>query len=251
MKLSLFFINLYLFSFTNCFSQSKCITNKIYFNDRDTVKSIKSIAEFDSTGKEIRIKYFDNGRLTWVSEKKYNSENKVIQMLDYFDWSNTGHYDISITKFQYDKKGRLKKEITLKKNEKSKIKYYYRRKDTLLQKEVRSNGIKGLYFYDTSRNNVFIEYYKNGKHDYSIKYDYNERHQQVHYTTSSYPNWHNYYLYDKSGNQVEFLRFDEKGILKQKIKYYYDNLSKLIRTEEFDEEMNEPEFIYLNSYEYH
>ncbi|MBL0745691.1 hypothetical protein [Chryseolinea lacunae] len=115
-------------------------------------------------------------------------------------------------------------------------------------KETRSNGLEAIYSYDSLRNNIQIQYFRDGRLYYVIKYDYNEKAQQIHYTTSSYPGWHNYTLFDRQGNLAEFLRFDEQRILTQKIKYFYNRQNKLIRTEEFNEVLNEPENVYVTTY---
>ncbi len=250
MKLFLpFLIHLFLSLTIDCYSQTKCTTYKLIFKGNgDTIKQIYSIRDLDSIGRETRIQYFREGKLSYRADCSFNYKNKLIKediILDFF-----GTMDTSTAYYFYDRKGRLKKKITMKYKEVvGKIKYFYDGKNSLLDRERRSNGMSAVYKYDSLGNNTEIEYSQNGDRNYIVKYDYNDKNQNIHSTTSAYPDWHNYNLYDKYGNLVEFLRFNDKGKLIQRIKYYYNSQNKLIKEENFNEETNEANFIFLSVYE--
>gem|GEM_PF-4101685 len=211
----------------------------------DSLKQLESVYQYNVKGFEIACKHFDSEELVYSSKTEYLNDSILVRKYEILtrEW---GSKDTLITYFSYDKKNLLT-DIKTKNLDgiiQSYIKYIYN-KAGLLVKEKRSNGMLVNYEYDSLNRLTCIDYT-----DIHRKcYDYDSQGRQIRYTTTSYPGWNNYCLYDIAGNKIEFLRFDNKGVLVQRERYFYNKNNDINKRYEYNEEINEPNFIYYYEYE--
>lgn len=237
-----FLLSLFLLPIT---AQSQKKAKKLYVYELDNtegstpIKTLQAYYEYNGLGKETVGKFYRNNEVTLMYTKKYKNDSILI----------VEHKDSKTTKYSYDELNRLKKKTTTSDGEITfTAEYWYDEADNLI-KEKRSNGLAAYNSYDIHNNLISTINTLNGREFFTIYYKYNAFNQKVSFTKSNETGWNNYYIYDRHGNKVEFLRFNQIGELSQKITYEYDTFNRVIKEHNYDESTNEVSFTQIYVYE--
>lgn len=226
-----------------------------YFNLYGNVKSRK-IKYFD-----VDTSYTKPVKVSERHEYKYEFDTKGMQL------SKISLRDGAIkfsTKFDYDNKGILIKEITHKGNQSffEMIKYYYNDLGQCIEEHDYDRedriGSKTFYEYDNTGNKIRENFSSERSKDFNklsvyVIYKYNNKGFEIErsfYTATAKGRleFKRVFEYDNYGNIIKEYRYDQFGKLEYVYKYYYDKYNNILKREVFED--GEKSHTTKNKYKY-